>query len=112
MPSRQATFRRQERPMKRRRRQLLDGVTPKKSKKSSSTTTATTTPVLVDLATDIGGAGDGSQNQSANEIVTASSSLLKRHEDEVKKDKKLWSPDPTLSRQHQEQELLNVRDYF
>jgi hypothetical protein len=85
------------------KRRLLDGVTQKKSKKS------TTVPVLVDLVTD------GSQSQSANEIVTASSSMLKRHEDEVKKDKKL-SPDPTLSRQQlmaerqQEQQLLDVRD--
>ncbi len=73
---------------------------------------ATTTHVLVDLVTN-----GGSQSQSTNEIVTASSSMLKRHEDEVKKDKKL-SPDPTLSRQQpmaerqQEQQLLNVRDYF
>jgi hypothetical protein len=43
MPSRKATSRRQQRPVKRR---LLDGVTLKKSKKS------TTTPVLVDLVTD------------------------------------------------------------
>ncbi len=39
-----------------------------------------------------------SQSQSTNDIVTASPSMLKRHEDEVKKDQKL-SPDPTLSRQ-------------
>jgi hypothetical protein len=106
MPSRKPTFRRQQRSVKRRR--LLDEVTPTKSKKS----TTTITPVLVDLVID------GSQSQSANEIVTASSYMLKRHEDEVKKDKKL-SPDPTLSRQQpmreqrqQEQELLNVRNCF
>jgi hypothetical protein len=43
--------------------------------------------------------------------------MLKRHEDEVKKDKKL-SPDSTLSgqqpmaEQQQEQQLLDIRDYF
>ncbi len=77
MPSRKSASRRPQRPVKRRR--LLDGVTPQKSKKSI--TTATTTPVLVDLVID-----GGSQSQSANELVTASSSMLKRHEDEVKKD--------------------------
>ncbi len=108
MPSRKATSRRQQRPVERRR--LLDGVIPKKSKKSLKT--ATSIPMLVDLATD-----GGSQSQSANELVTASSSMLKRHEGEVKKDQKL-SPDPTLSRQQpmaerqQEQQLLDVRDYF
>ncbi len=81
MPSHKATSRRQQRPVKRRR--LLDRVIPKTSKKS------TTAPVLVGLATD-----GGSQSQSANEIVTVSSSLLKRHEDEMKKNQKL-SPDPT-----------------
>jgi hypothetical protein len=87
MPSRKARARQQQRPTKRR---LLDGVTPKKSKES----TIMTTPVLVDLVTD------GSQSQSLNETVTASSSMLKRHEEEVKKDQKL-SPDPTLPRQQQ-----------
>jgi hypothetical protein len=84
MPSRKATARRQQGPVKRR---LLDGVSSKKSKES---TTIITTPVLVDLVTD------GSQSQSADGTVTASSSMLKRHEEEVQKDQKL-SPNPTLS---------------
>ena len=114
MPTRKPTSRRLQRPMKRR---LLDGVTPTKSKKptTTTTTTATTTPVLVDLVID----GD-SQSQSANELVTASSSMLKRHEDVVKKgDQKLLSPDPTLSRQQpmaeqlqQGLQLLAVRNYY
>jgi hypothetical protein len=45
--------------------------------------------------------------------VTDSSSLLKRHEEEVKKDQKL-SPDPTVPSQQrqQEQHRLNVKDCF
>jgi hypothetical protein len=76
------------------KRRLLDGVTPKKSKEP----TTTTTPVLVDLVTD------SSQSQSANEAVTASSSMPKRYEKEVKKDQKL-SPDPTLSSQQRQQSI-------
>jgi hypothetical protein len=72
------------------KRQLLDGVIPKKSKGSTATTT--TTPAFGDLVTD------GSQSQSANGTVTASSSMLKRNEEEVKKDQKL-SLDPTLPSQ-------------
>ncbi len=55
-------------------------------------TTATTTPVLIDLV------NNGLQSQSANELVTSSSWMLKWHEEEMEKDKKL-SPDSTLARQ-------------
>jgi hypothetical protein len=58
VPSRKATVRQQQRPVKRR---FLDGVTPKESKQSETITT----PVFVDLVTD------GSQIQSANGTVTA-----------------------------------------
>ncbi len=107
MPSRKPTARRQQRPTKRR---LLDGVSPRKSSKES---TIMTTPVLVDLVTD------DLQSQSADGAVTASSSMLKRHGEDVKKDQKLLSPDPTLPSQQQqqpiierqqEQHLLEVRD--
>jgi hypothetical protein len=47
--------------------------------------------VLVDLVTD------DSQSQSANGTVTAPSSMLKRHEEEVKKDQKL-SPSPNSAK--------------
>ncbi len=104
MSIRKATARRQQRPVKRR---LLDEVTPRTLKDPTITT-----HVLVDLVTD------GSQSQSANGTVTASSSMLKRLEDEVEKDQKL-SPDPTLpsqqqliSERQQEQQLLDVRDRF
>ncbi len=70
------------------KRRFLDEVIPKKSKGSTATTT-TTTPAFGDLVTD------GSQSQSANGTVTASSSMLKRNEEEVKNDQKL-SLDPTL----------------
>ena len=80
MPRRKATTRRQHWSVKRR---LFDETTPKKSKESTITT-----PVLLDHITD------GTQSQSAIETITASSSMLKRNEQEVQKDPKL-SPDLT-----------------
>lgn len=107
MPRRKATTRRQHWSVKRR---LFDETTPKKSKESTITT-----PVLLDLIID------GTQSQSAIETITASSSMLKRNEQEVQNDPKR-SPDLTLSQQQQqqrsineqqqEQHLLKVRDDF
>jgi hypothetical protein len=92
MPCRKASSRR-KRSVNRR---LLDGLIPKKSAIQS-------TPVMIDLLSD------SSQSQSVNKTVTTSSSMLKVHEEEVKKDPKS-SPDPTLpSRQQQQQHCLQVR---
>jgi hypothetical protein len=68
----------QKRPVKR----LLEEVIPKIS--------AASTPVIIDLAID------NSERQSSNDVVTASSSMLKRHNEEVKKDRGTLSPDLTL----------------
>jgi dipeptidase len=93
------------------KRRLFNEITPKKSKESTITT-----PVLLDLIIN------GPQSQSATETITASSSMLKRNEQDVKNDPKR-SPDLSLShqqqqqrpideQQQQEQHLLQVRDDF
>ncbi len=97
MPNRKPTVRR-KRPVKR----LLDEVAPNKSTESKL--------VVIDLVSD------SSQKQTPTSAsVTDSSSMLKRHEEEVKKGEGTVSPDPSLLgaqpalQQLQGQQHLQVR---